>query len=311
MKHRSTILLLISLGLFALSGASCPRGPWSGPFAPPVQPVLPPGATLEQVIQTVNANNGRVRSFASNDVSLTVPGAPTLRASVAFCQPQRFRLRAQTAFTGPELDVGSNGELFWFWVRRSQSPAVYYCRHEDFSRSAARRMIPVEPAWLMEAFGTATFDPALAHQGPRPVAGDRLEVRTVRDTPEGPMTKVTIVDAIRGVIVEQHAYDTAGQRIASAVVEQHRRDPLTNLVVPQVVKIDCPRARFSMRVDLGNVRLNRLDCNDPGLWTIPRIPDAPLVDLGAPSPSTPSPSPYMGASTRPPSVYDRRRHRRP
>lgn len=308
MNHRSAILLLVASGLFALSGAACPN--MVHQFSGPTQRVLPPGATLEQVIATVNANNGRIHSLASNDASISVPGAPTLRANVAFCRPRRLRLRAQTALTGPELDVGSNGELFWFWVRRSQTPAVYYCRHTDYPTSNVRRMIPVEPAWLIEAFGVTTFDPALPHQGPRALPGDRLEVRTVRDTPEGPMTKVTVVDAVRGLVVEQHAYDTAGRRVASAVVEQHRRDPLTNLAVPRVVKIDCPAARFSMRVDLGNVRLNRLDCDEASLWTMPQIPGAALVDLGAPPPAMPrSERPNPDASARLPSVYERRRGR--
>jgi hypothetical protein len=187
--------------------------------------------------------------------------------------------------------LGSNNELFWFWVRRGEPPAVFYCRHDEYAGSQARRMIPIEPSWLIEAFGVTPLDPGLPHQGPYPMPGDRLEIRTVRDTPDGPMTKVTVVDAMRGLVVEQHAYDAVGHRVASAVVEQHRRDPLTNLTIPRIVKIDCPRARFSMRVNLGTVRINRLNCNAPELWTMPQIPGAPIVNLAQP--------PAMPVSARP------------
>ncbi len=291
------LALLIVLGLFALSGASCRN--MVHPFAQPTVRVLPPTATLEQVIAVVNGNSAGIHAFSSTEASISSPGMPTLRANMAFQRPRRFRLRAQTAMTGAEVDLGSNDELFWFWVRRSEPPAVYFCRHDQFPTSHARQAIPIEPSWLVEALGVIEFDPALPHQGPYPLPGDRFEVRTVRETPHGPVTRSTVIDAIRGWVVEQHVYDAMGQRLATAVAEQHRRDPLTNLVLPRVVRIDSPQAQFSMRINLGNVQINRLAGNPAELWSIPRYPGAALVDLGAPAtPSGPGyPQPDMLETT--------------
>ncbi len=128
------------------------------PFAA-LQPRLPPTPSREQVIQTVNANNSQIHSFSARNASLSGTGFPTLRATVDFQRPMRLRLRAETLVTGPELDVGSNDELFWFWVRRAQPPATYYCRHDEFASSPVRRDLPIDPYWLIEAFGIAEFDP--------------------------------------------------------------------------------------------------------------------------------------------------------
>ena len=49
-----------------------------------------------------------------------------------------------------ELDVGSNDELFWFWIKRNKPRALFYCRHDQFGSSNARQMIPVDPGWLAE-----------------------------------------------------------------------------------------------------------------------------------------------------------------
>ncbi len=283
-RMRLQFALLVSLGLFTLCGASCNN--MVRQLSQPTVRVLPPTATLEQVIEVVNRNSSGIHAFSSMEASISSPGMPTLRANVAFSRPRRFRLRAQTAMTGAEVDLGSNDELFWFWIRRSEPPAVYFCRHEQFATSQARRFIPIDPGWLVEALGVVEFDPNLPHQGPYPLPGDRFEVRTVRETPQGPMTKSTIIDAARGWVVEQHLYNTAGQRVASAVAEQHRRDPLTNLVMPRIVNIESPQAEFSMRISLGNVQINRLAGNPAELWSMPRYPGAALVDLGLPAAPT-------------------------
>ena len=128
--------------------------------------MLPPSPTIEQVIQAVNQNNSRIQSFMTNQATLSVPGLPTLRASVAFERPWRLRLRGDTGLTGPEIDLGSNDELFWFWVRRNQPPAIFFCRHDQFAACPARQMIPIEPKWLIEALGVAELDPGLPYQGP-------------------------------------------------------------------------------------------------------------------------------------------------
>ena len=80
--------------------------------------------------------------------------------------PKRFRLRAETGITGPELDLGSNDEVYWMWVKRADRPAVYWGRHDQFYQSAARDLLPVPPDWLIEALGVVQLDPTGQHEGP-------------------------------------------------------------------------------------------------------------------------------------------------
>ena len=94
--------------------------------------------TLGDVVQVVNDNTAKIRSLYTTDATMTVPGAPALRANLAVERPRRLRLRAETAITGAEVDMGSNDELFWFWIRRNPPPTLYHCRHDKFASSAAR-----------------------------------------------------------------------------------------------------------------------------------------------------------------------------
>jgi len=272
--------LTVLVGLVATSGASCSQ---MARRYLDVPRVLPPGASLQQVIDVVNGNSGQIQSFVADRATIQLPNAPRLRASVALQRPRRFRLRAETALSsGAEVDLGSNDELFWFWYQRAPQKAVYVGRHDQFAQGRAVSGLPITPVELIEALGLVEFDPALPHQGPVARPDGLIEVRTIRDTPQGPSTRIVVVDPVRGWVVQQHVLDTQNQLVASATASGHRRDPLSNLVLPRVVQIDCPAAQFSMRIDLGNVAINTLGPDRDALWTMPAFPGAQRVDLSGP-----------------------------
>ena len=277
MEAYRTVLRLIGVLVgVALSGSGCA---WLTPpqqFALPR--TLPPSPTIDNVVRAVNNNSSQIYSFSTDEARLSVQGFPSLRANIAFERPKRLRIRADTAVTGPELDIGSNDELFWIWVMRD--PPLYYCRHDQFACSAARRMFPIDPDWLIEALGIVQLDPTLPHQGPTPLPGGRLQICTTRQTVDGLVTKITVVDGVTAAVLEQHLSDAQGQPIASALAGSHRQDPLSGLIMPKTVDIRCPRAQFSMRIDLGNVKINRPLVNPAQLFTMPVGDTTPPVDLG-------------------------------
>lgn len=264
-------------------GSGCHLFDRRKPPPPSLPVVLQPGASLSQVIDAVNNNSRRIQSFATNHAELSGPGIPvTLRnTNIVFERPRRLRIQAGTAL-GNELDVGSNDELFWFWVRRNDPPAVFFCRHDQFASCEAARMIPIEPSWLIEAFGIVEFNPNERHEGPIRRQDGRLEILTTRQTPCGPATKKTVVDAATAAVYEQHLYDYQGRVTASAVVREHRLDPLTNLLMPKVVDLQCPQAQFSMQVNLGNPTINQ-PVGGAALWAMPAGAGWPVVNLADPN----------------------------
>lgn len=283
--RKPTLLLILCAGsLVCNSGCHVFDGFLNRqPPAPVFPPVLQPGASLPDVIGAVNNNSRRVQSFSTNQAQLSGPGIPVaLRGtSIVYERPKRLRIQAGTGFTGSELDVGSNDEIFWFWVRRNEPPAVLFCRHDQYASCEASRMIPFEPSWLMEAFGIVEFDPNGQHQGPITRPDGRLEIVTVRQTPCGPATKKTVIDPVTALVYEQHVYDYRGRPVASVVVREHRLDPLTAVVMPKVVDLQCPQAELSMRVNLGNLTINQ-PVGNPALWTMP-TGVGPLVNLADPN----------------------------
>jgi hypothetical protein len=226
----------------------------------------------------VNRNSRQVQSFVAPRATLSGEGFPTLRAEVAFERPRRLRLRAGMTLTGPELDVGSNDQLFWVWIRRNEPPALLYAHHEQFQNSPVRQTLPFEPEWLIDALGLAEFDSRLPHQGPYARAAGQVEIRTVRETPQGMQTKVTVVDAVRGCLLQQSIYDNQGRLLATADSVQHRRDP-SGVIMPGVVSIRSVPAQLAMRLDLGAVEINRQGVDLAPYWAPPTYEGYPAVDL--------------------------------
>jgi len=234
----------------------------------------------------VNDNSAKVQTYYAARASLGTPGFPSLRANVAFERPRNFRLRAETAFTGPEVDLGSNSEMFWLWIRRNQPPTTFFCRHDQFVNSTARQVMPIEPEWLIQALGVVSFDPADQHQGPFPVGGGRLQIRSAKPAGDlgGPLpsTKVTVVDDSRGYVVEQHVYDPQNVLLASAVMSRHVRDQATGVTLPRAITIKWPPAKFELNVDITDVQVNGQLGNPQELFSKPQYPGYNELDLASP-----------------------------
>lgn len=286
------LALLCSLSACVLTLSSC-RTTWRNPFSnagPPAPAVLVPGMSLDQVISAVNANAAKIQSLQTNNASISVPGmpgVPSLRGNLAAersipGQPGRIRLQASTALTGAEVDLGSNDQLFWLWVRRNQPPAVYYARHDQFAGSQAQQMMPIQPEWLLDAIGFAQFNPGDFHDGPTPHGKGTLEIRSVMNTPMGQLTKNTVVNSSTAQILEQHVYAADGTLLASSIAKSHRYDPAAGVSLPQEISIQMPAAQLSLNIDMGTVAINGLAAA-PQLWTMPTPDGVPLMDLGNPA----------------------------
>jgi len=275
---------LLAAAALASTGAACPqaiRGYQVGTM--PLPRTLPPRPTLEQVIATVHDNTQRVRSYMAPQAVLVVPGVPRLSAQVACEPPRRFRLRAQTAVTGGELDIGSNDDLFWLWIRRHQPPVMLHCRHDEYDRSSARRLLPIRAEWMPELLGLVTFRPEDRHEGPLPLPDGRLEVRSRIGTGAGELLKSTLLDGTTGLVVEQHLFTTAGERLASARTTRHRVDPQSGAALPRLVEVSGPASGIEFQLELTTIATN-VPTADPGqLWQMPAYEGYQPVDLADPS----------------------------
>jgi hypothetical protein len=268
----------------ASSGATCPsvlRGYQVGTM--PLPRVLPPQPSLDQIIGAIHDNTQRVRNYMAPQAVISVPGVPRLSAQVACEPPRRFRLRAQTAVSGNELDLGSNDDLFWLWIRRHEPPVMLFCRHDQYAQSSARRLLPIRADWMPELLGLISFNPSDSHEGPFPLADGRLEIRSRLSSPDGELLKSTLVDGTTGLVLEQHLFTPTGERLASVRTTQHRVDPTSGAALPRKVEVSWPASDVNFTLDLKAVTTN-MPTSDPGqLWQMPAYEGYEPIDLADPS----------------------------
>src|SRR5262245_6002034 len=285
--HRKLLYLLTIVTVVAGSGATCQRSMIVNPFGPPgpaAPQVLFDGAARDQIVAAVNQNSSRIQSLSVTGASITIPntlGLPLLSGNIAAERPGRFRLTAGTAVTGQGLDLGSNDELFWMWVRRNQPPAVYICRHDRFATSNIRQVMPVEPSWLLASLGMVDIDPAQVYDGPLPRGDGTVELKTWLPSSFGRLNRVIAVNARTAAVVEQHIYDQTGTTVlASAVAESQWYYPVEQVTLPERLTIKLPPSGINFEINLGrNIQINQLPPNGGQLFTLPAFDGYPQHDL--------------------------------
>jgi hypothetical protein len=272
----------------AASGASCPgvlRTSQIGTM--PLPRTLPAQPTLDQIIATVHDNPQRVKSYVATQATLAVPGVPRLAARVACEPPRRFRLQARTSISGEELDLGSNDDLFWLWIRQHQPPVTLFCRHDRYDVSPARRMIPIRAEWMPELLGLVQFRPHDRHEGPYPLPDGRIEIRSWIVPPNASaadeVRKSTILDGITGLVLEQHLFSSAGQPLASVRTSRHLVDPPSGAALPRMVEVHWPASDVSGEVqftlELTSITTNMPTGDPTQLWRMPARPGFTPVDI--------------------------------
>jgi hypothetical protein len=289
MKSPLPRLVLIVLSLALLPGCTWWRGWVNAPQAPQAFSTAP---SLQQIAEHIN--NNQVRQLETERARISLDGLPSLSARLALERPRNLRFRVETGLTGPELDVGSNDELFWMWAKRSD--AVFFARHNQYAGSAARQMLPIQPEWISEALGIMYFDPQGQHEGPYDRGNHRVEIISRIPSTDGDLKRVLIVNDVYGWILEQHLYDQRGQLLASSKTSNHRYYPADGVSLPHKIEIQLPPAQLSFALDVAQYRINALSISPEQLWAMPQFEGYEVVDVADPRFSIPAPNANTGYS---------------
>lgn len=278
--------LVKMLLLLALSGP-LPGCAWCrsffvvNPYGPGAPCQLVADMPLPELVAHLNRTAERVTALRAAQFKIHSRGAGfepiPLSASLMVETPRNFRLVA-SSLMGPEVDLGSNSEEFWFWAKRAQKH-IFMARHDQIARAQQRFPIPFQPDWLIEAMGVIPLNEAELTYEPGVPGSNRASLVSQRISPQGrPVRKVTVVDTCHGVIVEHVLYDETGRLIASARMSEHYREPLADVVLPARIDLDWPQEQLGLTMTLGRMEVN------PSLplqaWTLPSYPGYPVVDLG-------------------------------
>lgn len=183
------------------------------------------------LINQINKRNKQVKSLFVNNMTIKVKQKMTIvvHGRLAMQKANQFRLNVWHDIFGQEMDIGSNNEVFWFWSKRMENPALYYAKHEDLSKTLLKT--PLNPGWLMESMNldvistenieVAKFKNFWVVIQPRTSAlGEKVTV-------------VTLIDPQKIAVMGRYLYNQNGKLAASAETQEFTIDTTTGALIPK------------------------------------------------------------------------------
>lgn len=265
--------------------------------------------TVAEIVDHLNTNTDKIQGWRASSVRIRAQSVPfPLNGSMVVERDRRLRLEV-TSVAGKEVDLGSNDEQIWLWMRPrgQQPPAIYHTAHADMEVARQQMPMPFEPEWLMEALCIAPLSPEnVEMEGDAGVASIKLVSH--HDLPGGQrIKKVITVHPCHGYVMEHNCYNEQGQPIVRVLLQDYRLDAESGAVMPHHIKLDWPQAEMSLAMDMGHIEVNP-PVIPAAVWALPQIPGTPMVNLGDPRltglqyASRSNTAPAQGQSAKPPVV---------
>jgi hypothetical protein len=240
---RCAIVLLLAT---VTGGATCIPKRTIPDFQP--TPVFNAPPTTEQLIEVLNRTRN-VQSLQSNSVTVTLNNERTVNANLTWAREKKFRMTASLAGVAG-LDIGSNEEEFWLTIRNfATTPEMFYARHDAFDAQIHRRMLPVSPAWLIEAMGISEVNPYQMVYPPTTRADGLIEIASVMPSAVGNYTRTLVIDPKFGTSRQVQLKDPTGRLVAYSQQSKHQYYPSIQTSLPHSIKVHLDPA-YDPKVDL-------------------------------------------------------------
>ena len=239
--------------------------------------------TVAEIVDHLNTNTDKIQGWRASSVRIRAQSVPIpLNGSMVVERDHRLRLEV-TSVAGKEVDLGSNDEQIWLWMRPrgQQPPAIYHAAHADMDVARQQMPMPFEPAWLMEALCIAPISADNVEMEGEPGVAS-IKLVSHHDLPGGQrIKKVITVHACHGYVMEHTCYNAQEQAIVRVLLQDYRLDTESGAVMPHHIKLDWPQAEMSLAMDMGHIEVNPTQIS-PMVWALPQIPGTPMVNLGDP-----------------------------
>jgi len=277
-----------TVGLFVLLLPGCV---WHNPFVTPTPPKPPVSAevpTKEQLVSYLNDNAQRIQTIDCRrnmelDVKQRLRPNFGLSGFLVCQKPRNFRLQAQ--FGGnTEVDMGSNQNEFWYWIKRADPPYLVHCSYDDLAHGT-RLPFPFQPEWIMEALGMADHDASRMTLTVKPATLELVENGV--GAQGQPVRKVIVLNRAsaspaRPQVSAYLLLDGNGKEICAARIVDARYDAPSGAVVPQRIVIEWPAENNTeLTLKLYGMQVNSSIAPNQAvaMFNRPQLPGVQSVDL--------------------------------
>ncbi|MGL6196123.1 MAG: hypothetical protein ACRC2T_15005, partial [Thermoguttaceae bacterium] len=113
-------------------------------------------------------------------------------------------------------------------------------KYADFANCPIRNAFPIEPEWLIEAFGIIDFKDTDEHTGPVRTPEGNLQVTSNLHTPRGQFRRVLTLAPQTGVLLKHELYSPEGNLLFGTVMSDHSVDKSSGIVYARKIEMFCP-----------------------------------------------------------------------
>ena len=264
--RRATILLGLGLLLTTLTGCNGTRWGFLNikDTTKPIPTPNGPTPTVASLVDYLNENSRRLQSVRVEEVDITASQgwqSVGARAKLVADKPRSFRMSASNPLGGPAVDLGSNDQEFWFYVMKNDPPYQYYSSYKDLEEGRVKMMpLPIQPEWIMETMGMATYGPADRYK--LEAEGDTLKLIEQSRSPMGQMVRKIIVmkrnetRAPAPQVTDYILQDVnTSQIICAAKINEVTQDRVSGALFPRRMDISCPPQKTKMTMLFNNTTI--------------------------------------------------------
>lgn len=258
-------MIIVNLAMLCgLAGCNLTRWPLlRGPERSP----QPTGETpsVAALVNYLNDNADRVRTLRCEDLDLTCSqGSQSigLRGKMVMQRPRGLRMSADS-LGNRIVDLGSNDQEFWYWVKQAEPPYQFFCAYRDLQEGRVKHMpFPFQPEWVQEALGLGSYGPPerfkldlsdpetyrLVEQTRSPQGAPVKKIIVLRRRPVNPPTP----QATDYILLDE----TTGKEICVARIADVQEDRATGARVPRRIEFRWPSQRLKMAMVLNGLAVN-------------------------------------------------------
>jgi hypothetical protein len=228
-----------------------------------------PAPKVADLVSYLNDNAKLVQGVQCNTVAIDCKqgNQPFGLDGMMACQkPRNFRLAAKI-LGQPGVDIGSNDDEFWYWIKEDKPPYVYHCSYKELANPDRKVTMPFpfQPDMVVAALGMAEYDPTKNYE--LKVNPKTLELSEPAVSLQGkPIRKVTIfnrslaaVSSGQPQVVGYVLKDDQGKDICAATVYAVQVDKRTRAVLPRHIKLVWPEQKLEMTMRFTDLQAVDID----------------------------------------------------
>jgi hypothetical protein len=215
--------------------------------------------------------------------------------AVAARRPRELRLRGKVLGQSA-VDIGSNDQEFWYWIRQANPPYYHKCSYKDLATGKVNVPFPVETDMVMAALNMAEYDPKGKYelnQG----QGKETTWELVQDTTSAAGQPIKRTTVFRGTlarpgepqVLEHVLRDARGNLVCKATVQRVEVDRASGAVIPTRLTIEYPAQKVRLKMELNDLQVNKIeDASSKRMFSLEGLSGYDVYDLARNAIVTPS-----------------------